>query len=119
MVEAALREAHPQLRIERKVIATTGDKRPDLRFTEFTDGDRLDKGIFTKELEVALASGEIDFAVHSLKDVPSVLDPIFCIAATLPRAPIEDVLVSRDGLKLKTLPAWCRVGTRSCTQRCW
>ena len=113
MVETALREAHPHLHIERKVIATTGDKRPDLRFVEFTEGDRLDKGIFTKELEIALASGEIDFAVHSLKDVPSELGTEFCIAATLPRAPIEDVLVSRDGLKLKTLPAWCRVGTSS------
>ncbi len=113
MVEAALHAAHPYLRVERKVIATTGDKRPDLRFSEFTDGDRLDKGIFTKELEIALASGEIDIAVHSLKDVPTVLDAKFFIAGVLPRAPIEDVLISREGYTLATLPAGAKVGTSS------
>lgn len=113
MVEAALRAAHPDLIVERKVIATTGDKRPDLRFSEFTEGDRLDKGIFTKELEIALQSGEIDFAVHSLKDVPTVLDPGFLIAAVLPRAPIEDVLVSREGYTLETLPPGAKIGTSS------
>jgi hydroxymethylbilane synthase len=113
MVEAALHAAHPYLRVERVVIATTGDKRPDLRFSEFTDGDRLDKGIFTKELEIALASGEIDFAVHSLKDVPTVLDERFFISTVLPRAPVEDVLISRDGYTLDTLPVGARVGTSS------
>ena len=97
----------------KKIITTIGDKRTDLRFSEFTEGGRLDKGIFTKELEVALAAGEIDAAVHSLKDVPTELDSAFCIAATLPRAPIEDVLVSRDGFDLKTLPAGARIGTSS------
>ena len=113
MVEATLRAAHPELQVERKVIATTGDKRPDLRFREFTEGDRLDKGIFTKELEIALENKEIDIAVHSLKDVPTVLDPSFFIAAVLPRAPIEDVLISREGFTLKTLPAGAKVGTSS------
>jgi hydroxymethylbilane synthase len=113
MVEAVLCAALPDLEVVRKVIATTGDKRPDLRFSEFTDGDRLDKGIFTKELEMALHSGEIDFAVHSLKDVPTVLDETFMIAAVLPRAPIEDVLISREGYTLETLPAGAKIGTSS------
>jgi len=113
MVEAALRAAHPSLEVERVVIATTGDKRPDLRFKEFTDGDRLDKGIFTKELELALEDQRIDIAVHSLKDVPTVLDGQFLIAAVLERAPIEDVLISRDGYTLQTLPQGAKVGTSS------
>lgn len=113
MVEAVLKAAHPNLQVERVVIHTTGDKRPDLRFKEFTQGDRLDKGIFTKELEIALENGSIDIAVHSLKDVPTVLDDLFFIAAVLPRAPIEDVLISRDGYTLKTLPPGAKVGTSS------
>src|SRR6478752_3750746 len=102
MVTVALRQAHPSLQVSRKIISTTGDKRTDLRFSEFTEGGRLDKGIFTKELETALAAGEIDVAVHSLKDVPTEIDAAFIIAATLPRAPIEDVLVTRDGYDLKS-----------------
>jgi len=113
MVMAALRAAHPDLKVEQKVIATTGDKRQDLRFSEFTEGGRLDKGIFTKELELALESGEIHAAVHSLKDVPTEIAEIFTIAAVLPRAPIEDVLVSRDGFTLQSLPAGAKVGTSS------
>ena len=53
----------------------------------------LDKGVFIKELEVALAEGRIDLAVHSLKDVPSELDAEFELAAVLPRARTEDVLI--------------------------
>ncbi len=113
MVTDALRAAHPQLVIQREIINTSGDKRLDLRFSEFAQGVQLDKGIFTKELEVALESSGIDIAVHSLKDVPTVLDERFIIAAVLPRAPIEDVLVSRDGHTIASLPAGAKVGTSS------
>ena len=113
MVTAALQAAHPGLTIERKIITTSGDKRQDLRFSEFAASAQVDKGIFVKELELALESGEIDAAVHSLKDVPSDIPGTFCIAATLPRAPIEDVLVSVEGHKVKTLSAFLRVGTSS------
>jgi hydroxymethylbilane synthase len=113
MVTAALQAAHPGLTIERKIITTSGDKRQDLRFSEFAASAQVDKGIFVKELELALASGDIDAAVHSLKDVPSDIPGTFCIAATLPRAPIEDVLVSVEGHKVKTLSAFLRVGTSS------
>jgi hydroxymethylbilane synthase len=113
MVMAALRAAHPGLHVGQRIIQTIGDKRTDLRFSEFSRDEKLDKGIFTKELEIALASGGIDAAVHSLKDVPTELDPTFLIAATLPRAPIEDVLVSRGGFDLSSLPAGARVGTSS------
>lgn len=113
MVTAALRQAHPTLKIERRIIATSGDKRPDLRFSEFNQVAHVDKGIFIKELEMALESGEIDFAVHSLKDVPSDLAKGFAIAAVLPRANTEDVLLTRDGYTLDTLPAGAKIGTSS------
>jgi hydroxymethylbilane synthase len=113
MVEAALRAAHPALHVERKIITTVGDKRTDLRFSEFAQGAHVDKGIFIKELEIALENGEIDIAVHSLKDVPSELSPQFCIAAVLPRANTEDVLITRDPATLETLPAGSKVGTSS------
>lgn len=94
MTEAALHEQGIDVRIE--VIRTIGDKRPDLKLSEFSQGDNpvVDKGIFTKELEEALLRGEIDFAVHSLKDVPTELGDGFEICATLPRAEIADVLLT-------------------------
>ena len=113
MVEAALRAAHPNLRVERKIITTVGDKRTDLRFSEFAQGAHVDKGIFIKELEVALEAGQIDIAVHSLKDVPSALEPQFNISAVLPRANTEDVLITREAWSLETLPPGSKVGTSS------
>jgi hydroxymethylbilane synthase len=113
MVTAELQNAHPQLRIERQIIQTSGDKRQDLRFSEFSDVAQVDKGIFIKELEIALENSQIDAAVHSLKDVPSDLAAGFTIAAVLPRAAIEDVLVTRDPCTLETLPQGARVGTSS------
>ena len=72
------------------------------------DGARVsgivDKGIFIKELETALLEGRIDVAVHSLKDVPSELAPGFTLAAVLPRAAVEDVLITRE-------PDWNGSGT--------
>ncbi|MCG8598712.1 MAG: hydroxymethylbilane synthase [Verrucomicrobiales bacterium] len=96
MTEAALADVGVEVRIE--VVKTIGDKRPDLKLSEFSQGDNpvLDKGIFTKELEEALIRGEIDFAVHSLKDVPTELGDGFEICATLPRADISDVLLTTE-----------------------
>lgn len=96
MTEAALSEVGVDVRIE--VVKTIGDKRPDLKLSEFALGDNpiIDKGIFTKELEEALVRGDIDFAVHSLKDVPTELGEGFEICATLPRAEIADVLLTTE-----------------------
>lgn len=113
MVTAALQNAHPQLHIERQIIQTSGDKRQDLRFSEFSGVANVDKGIFIKELEIALENRQIDVAVHSLKDVPSDLAAGFTIAAVLSRAPIEDVLITRDPHTLDSLPQGARVGTSS------
>lgn len=106
MTKAALLEAGilSADAIEVRVIKTIGDKRPDLKLSEFSqvgaDGRPavVDKGIFTRELEEALNRREIDIAVHSLKDVPTELADEFMIATTLPRAPIEDVLLTREPL---------------------
>lgn len=91
MVRAALAAAGIGRELETRIIATTGDKRQDLRLS----APNVDKAVFTKELEEALAAGEIDAAVHSLKDVPTLLEDAFTLIATLPRAPVEDVLVTK------------------------
>ena len=114
MVAAALKNAHPGLQITREIVRTVGDKRPDLKLSAFNQGDApVDKGIFTRELEAALAAGTIDIAVHSLKDVPTEVDPAYRIAATLPRAPVEDVLVTRTPGGLAALPPGSTVATSS------
>lgn len=113
MVTALLLEAHAALNVQREIIQTMGDKRPDLRFAEFNEAVQVDKGIFIKELEIALERGDIDAAVHSLKDVPSDLAAGFTIAAVLERAAIEDVLITQEAVTLVTLPQGARVGTSS------
>jgi hydroxymethylbilane synthase len=115
MVTALLQAAHPFLEVSHTVIQTTGDKRQDLKLNQFgKDGAALvDKGIFIKELEVALESKQIHAAVHSLKDLPSELEQHFAVAAVLERAPIEDVLISAGKYTLNTLPQGATVGTSS------
>jgi len=87
-----------------------------------TSGDRIQKrpladsggkGLFTKEIEEALIAGEADIAVHSMKDVPSVLPAGLEIAVVLPRADPRDVFVARDGAPLSELKPGARVGTSS------
>lgn len=91
MVEAALRTAWPQLGIATRIISTRGD----VRTAEPLDPRAGRKGLFTGEIEQALAAGEIDVAVHSAKDLPSVMTPGLKIAAVLPRAAVEDVLITK------------------------
>jgi len=74
-------------------------------------------GIFTKALEDALLDGRIDFAVHSLKDLPCILDERFALAAVPTRADHRDALCARDGLTLAGLPAGACVGTGSPRRR--
>jgi hydroxymethylbilane synthase len=112
--EAALAAAFPELTIERRIIKTTGDRRTDVSLADVAKAEGIfDKGVFIKELEQALDDGEIDIAVHSLKDLPTVLDPRFALAAVLERASVRDVLVTRDGGGLESLPAGALVGTSS------
>jgi hydroxymethylbilane synthase len=85
--------------VERKIIKTTGDRRLDLRLSD--SGKKFARGLFTKELEECLLSGQIDVAVHSLKDLPTELPKEFIIAAVLPREDPADVLVSRQAISLR------------------
>lgn len=112
--EAALRAAFPELAIRRQIIKTTGDRRTDVALADVAKAEGIfDKGVFIKELEQALDDGTIDLAVHSLKDLPTVLAPRFELAAVLRRAPVRDVLLARVPCSFETLPAGATVGTSS------
>ncbi len=112
--EAALAAAFPDREIVRKVIKTTGDRRTDVALSEVAKSEgTFDKGVFIKEIEEALDSGEIDIAVHSLKDLPTVLEERYFLAAVLERAPVRDVLVMRAPGGLAALPVGATVGTSS------
>jgi hydroxymethylbilane synthase len=91
MVEVALRKLWPKLEIATRIISTRGD----LRAAEPLDPRAGRKGLFTGEIEQALAAGEIDVAVHSAKDLPSAMTAGLKIAAVLPRAAVEDVLITK------------------------
>lgn len=96
MTERALGKAFPELNCERVIITTTGDRRTDVALNEVAKAEGIwDKGVFIKELEVALESGEIDVAVHSLKDLPTVLEPQFQLRSVLERAPVADVWIGK------------------------
>ena len=89
----ACRQAFPQFVFELKIIKTTGDKLQNAPVSEV--GKTLPKGLFTKELEVALLEGNADLAVHSLKDLPTDLPAGLKLAATPERADVRDVLIYR------------------------
>lgn len=107
-IVTALREHHADLAVEVKQIKTQGDRDQQTSLT--TIGGQ---GIFVKELEAVLLAGDIDVAVHSLKDVPSEIAPGLVIAAYPQRAEPRDALVTRDGKTLAELPAGARIGTGS------
>jgi hydroxymethylbilane synthase len=96
----ALEERWADLRCEMKIIKTRGDEEK----TAISDIRAGRKGLFTGAIERALLMGEIDLAVHSAKDLPSVLAPGTEIAAVLPRAPVQDVLVATTPCDLSSLP---------------
>lgn len=91
LMESALRKAWPELEITTTIISTRGD----VRATVPLDPHAGRKGLFTGEIERALAAGEIDVAVHSAKDLPSEMTPGLALAAVLPRASVEDVLIRK------------------------
>jgi hydroxymethylbilane synthase len=94
-----------------RVIKTTGDQRLDLRLND--SGKSFEKGLFTKELEQALLSKEIDLAVHSLKDLPTESIQHLIVEAVLPREDPMDVLVSKIPGGLGALPAGSLIATGS------
>lgn len=107
-VAARLRAAHPGLAIELLPMTTRGDRIVDRPLSDIGG-----KGLFLKELEIAMLEGRADAAVHSLKDVPMELDGPFALAAILERADPFDALISPGFANLDDLPAGSRVGTSS------
>jgi hydroxymethylbilane synthase len=97
LIAAQCRAAFPKFSFELKIIKTTGDKLQKASMAK-TDPS-LPKGLFTKELEVALLKGLADLAVHSLKDLPTELPDGLMLAATPKREDVRDVLIYRDGRK--------------------
>ncbi|MEJ7554629.1 MAG: hydroxymethylbilane synthase [Aquificaceae bacterium] len=94
--------------VELVLITTTGDKILDAPLAKIGG-----KGLFVKEIEEALLRGDIDLAVHSLKDVPMVLPEGLILGAITEREEPFDVLISRDGRRLQELPEGAKVGTSS------
>src|SRR5216683_4268388 len=99
MVLAQCRAAFPTRLFELKIIKTTGDKLQTASLAE--EGKTLPKGLFTKELEVALLNGEADLAVHSLKDLPTELPAGLKLGAIGKRADVRDVIIYRDEAYLR------------------
>jgi len=98
--------------VEIEIIKTTGDRLQEVTFAQVGS-----KGMFTKEIEEALADGRVDLAVHSLKDLPTELPEPFALAATPQRVDPRDVLVSVRHASLEALPQGALVGTSSQRRR--
>lgn len=106
--EAKLKTAFPGLEVEIVVIKTTGDQVLDRRLSEIGG-----KGLFTKELDIALADGRIDCAVHSMKDLETWLPDGTLIVAHLEREDVRDAFISLDGATLADMPEGAVIGTAS------
>ena len=103
-----LEQKCPEYNFEIIPIKTKGDKILDVALAKIGD-----KGLFTKELEVAILEKKIDFAVHSMKDLPTVIPQGLMIAAITKRHDPWDVLISKDKLTFDRLPSGALVGTSS------
>ncbi len=107
-VKTALLEQNPALRVDLVVIKTKGDKILDVPLADLGG-----KGLFVKEIEEALLDNRVDLAVHSMKDMPSVLPGGLCIGPIPERENPSDVLISRNDLSFAELPPGARIGTGS------
>lgn len=106
-VKKQLAHHFPDVEVALKIIKTTGDTIQNRSLLG------LGKGAFTKEIEIALLNGDIDLAVHSLKDLPTELPAGLCIAAIPAREDARDVLVTSSRLPLAQLPNGAKIGTTS------
>ncbi len=98
----------PEVRVTLKTIQTSGDKIVDVPLAKIGG-----KGLFVKEIEEALLAGDIDLAVHSMKDVPAQLPQGLDILCVPPREDPRDALISRNGVRFADLPRGARIGTSS------
>ena len=111
-IAGRIRARYPEIEVTLKKIVTTGDKILDVPLAKIGG-----KGLFTKELENAMLSGEIDLAVHSLKDMPTELPEGLMLAAITARADASDAFVSLRYKSLDALPQGAKVGTSSLRRR--
>jgi len=111
-IASRIRERFPAIEVTLKKIVTTGDKILDVPLAKIGG-----KGLFTKELENAMLSGDIDLAVHSLKDMPTELPEGLMLAAITTRADASDAFVSLGYKSLDELPQGAKVGTSSLRRR--
>ncbi len=107
-VKERLEENHPDLQVSLVKIKTTGDKIQDAPLAKIGG-----KGLFVKEIEEALLAGQIDLAVHSIKDLPTELPEGLHLAAITQREDPRDAFISKEGVPLKDLPSGAKVGTSS------
>jgi len=107
-VQSQIRAIAPDISVILKRIQTSGDKIQDVPLAKIGG-----KGLFVKEIEEALLRREIDLAVHSMKDVPSMLPEGLEIICVPEREDPRDALIARDGYSLENLPVGARVGTSS------
>ena len=107
-IAACLRKQYPDCEVVLKKIVTKGDRILDVPLAQIGG-----KGLFTKEIEEDLLSGEVDLAVHSLKDMPTVLPEGLCLTAITERANVGDAFVSNDYACFEELPLGAVVGTSS------
>jgi len=113
-VAGALEKAWTGLEIELRTMTTTGDQRHGVPFAQAGG-----KGIFTREIDLAQERGEIDLAVHSMKDVPTTLAEGLVIAAVPERESPHDAAITRDGRSLADMADDAVVGTSSVRRRAW
>lgn len=106
--QSQVQKVAPEVRVTLKTIQTSGDKIVDVPLAKIGG-----KGLFVKEIEDALLSGDIDFAVHSMKDVPAQLPAGLDILCIPPREDARDAFISRTGCSFEALPVGATIGTAS------
>jgi hydroxymethylbilane synthase len=107
-IKDLLQEHHSDLAVDIKIIKTSGDKIQDVPLAKIGG-----KGLFVKEIEEGLLKREVDFAVHSMKDMPIIFPVNLCIACVTKRENPFDALISKNDIKLNDLPKGAKIGTGS------
>lgn len=110
-IKKKINNLYPNLDVQLKIIKTKGDTIQDRSLVG------LGKGVFTKEIEIALLNKEIDLAVHSLKDLPTEIPEGLCIPAIPLREDPRDILITKKNLRLSDLPNGATIGTTSPRRR--
>ena len=108
LVQNQIQDHHPQITVELEIIKTTGDKIQDVPLAKIGG-----KGLFTKEIEMAILAGEVDLGVHSMKDVPTEVPDGLVIGITTIREDPRDAFISRKYQSLREIPRGGRIGTGS------